>query len=72
LGGSAAAVSPGKFLVNVIPWLKYVPDWMPGAGFKRLGKKIMTELVQLREEPYHATLRMIVRSPFSFQSFSGG
>ncbi|KAF5348581.1 hypothetical protein D9756_009675 [Leucocoprinus leucothites] len=51
LGGSAAAASPGRFWVNVIPWLKYVPDWMPGAGFKRLGKSIRKELVQLREEP---------------------
>ncbi|KAJ3562499.1 hypothetical protein NP233_g9528 [Leucocoprinus birnbaumii] len=59
LGGSAAAAAPGRFLVNVIPWLKYVPDWMPGAGFKRLGKEIMKELVQLREEPYQAALQMI-------------
>ncbi|KAJ3554853.1 hypothetical protein NP233_g12337 [Leucocoprinus birnbaumii] len=59
LGGSAAAASPGRFLVNVLPWLKYVPDWMPGAGFKRLGKQIMKELVQLREEPYQAALEMI-------------
>ncbi|KAF5346819.1 hypothetical protein D9756_010547 [Leucocoprinus leucothites] len=70
LGGSAAAASPGRFLVNVVPWLKYVPDWMPGAGFKRLGKSIMKELVQLREEPYQAVLQMIDNgtAPVSFVS----
>ncbi|KAF5348483.1 hypothetical protein D9756_009666 [Leucocoprinus leucothites] len=70
LGGSAAAASPGRFLVNVIPWLKYVPDWMPGAGFKQLGKSIMKELVQLREEPYQAALQMIDNgnAPVSFVS----
>jgi len=65
LGGSAAAASPGRFFVNIIPWLKYVPGWMPGAGFKRLGKQIMKELVQLREEPYQAALRLIVCFSFS-------
>ncbi|KAJ2926944.1 hypothetical protein H1R20_g10149, partial [Candolleomyces eurysporus] len=29
------AVLPGAFLVDHIPLLKYVPAWMPGAGFKR-------------------------------------
>ncbi|KAJ7510489.1 cytochrome P450 [Mycena galericulata] len=31
---SEAAV-PGRFLVDLIPALKYVPQWFPGAGFKR-------------------------------------
>ncbi|KAJ7888842.1 cytochrome P450 [Mycena leptocephala] len=26
---------PGRFLVDLIPLLKYVPEWFPGAGFKR-------------------------------------
>ncbi|KIK58665.1 hypothetical protein GYMLUDRAFT_60677 [Collybiopsis luxurians FD-317 M1] len=32
------AVLPTKFLVNVIPMLKYVPSWFPGASFKRKAK----------------------------------
>jgi len=31
--------NPGAFLVDLLPWLKYVPSWMPGAGFKRLARK---------------------------------
>ncbi|KAF8910209.1 cytochrome P450 [Gymnopilus junonius] len=29
---------PGAFLVDVIPWLKYVPEWVPGARFKKTAK----------------------------------
>jgi len=31
--------TPGAFLVDMMPILKYVPSWFPGAGFKRLAKK---------------------------------
>ncbi|KAF8871150.1 hypothetical protein BD779DRAFT_1680608 [Infundibulicybe gibba] len=34
LEGFAKAGVPGAFLVDFIPILKYVPGWMPGAGFK--------------------------------------
>jgi hypothetical protein len=33
--GLAEAAIPGKFLVDLLPILKYVPSWMPGASFKR-------------------------------------
>ncbi|KAF5309392.1 hypothetical protein D9619_012297 [Psilocybe cf. subviscida] len=29
------ATAPGKWLVDIIPALKYVPRWFPGAGFKK-------------------------------------
>ncbi|KAG9074745.1 hypothetical protein FS749_013664 [Ceratobasidium sp. UAMH 11750] len=29
------AALPGNFLVNLIPWLKYVPEWVPGTEWKR-------------------------------------
>ncbi|KEP45794.1 O-methylsterigmatocystin oxidoreductase [Rhizoctonia solani 123E] len=39
------AAIPANFLVNFIPWLKYVPEWLPGAQWKR---KIM-EWKQLKD-----------------------
>ncbi|KAH9476133.1 Cytochrome P450 monooxygenase COX2 [Psilocybe cubensis] len=33
--GAAAAGIPGSFLVDMVPALKYVPSWFPGAGFKK-------------------------------------
>ncbi|KAF7360790.1 Cytochrome P450 [Mycena venus] len=44
-GGCAQGVAqfsevtrPGAFLVDVLPILKYIPSWFPGAEFKRLAK----------------------------------
>ncbi|KAF8592281.1 cytochrome P450 [Ramaria rubella] len=44
--GSAAA-NPGSFLVDTLPILKYVPEWMPGAGFKikaRIWRELITQM----------------------------
>ncbi|KAF7975318.1 hypothetical protein HWV62_9741 [Athelia sp. TMB] len=32
--GNTSAAKPGAFLVDTIPWLKYVPSWVPGADFQ--------------------------------------
>ncbi|KAF5680510.1 oxidoreductase [Fusarium circinatum] len=48
----AAAGVPGAFLVDILPLLRYVPDWVPGASFKRLAKKWSSELNDLSEKPY--------------------
>ncbi|KAF5963181.1 oxidoreductase [Fusarium bulbicola] len=48
----AAAGVPGAFLVDILPILRYVPDWVPGASFKRLAKKWSSELDDLSEKPY--------------------
>ncbi|KAL1682657.1 cytochrome P450 [Schizophyllum commune] len=38
--GVVVAVSmPGNYLVNVLPVLKYVPAWFPGAGFQRQARE---------------------------------
>lgn len=39
MAASAMGAIPGKFLVDVFPWLKYVPEWFPGAGFQRQGRE---------------------------------
>ncbi|KAF8259814.1 CyP450 monooxygenase [Lactarius quietus] len=33
------AGNPGSFLVDIFPALKYVPEWMPGASFKRKARE---------------------------------
>ncbi|KAJ6603388.1 cytochrome P450 [Mycena vulgaris] len=50
--GLTTALVPGRFLVDALPILKYVPAWFPGAGFKRkaaLWGKLATRMM---EEPY--------------------
>lgn len=36
--GMVEAMVPGRFLVETISWLKYIPGWVPGAGFQRKAK----------------------------------
>ncbi|KAF8588182.1 cytochrome P450 [Ramaria rubella] len=33
--GAGDAMVPGAYLIEILPILKHVPAWMPGAGFKR-------------------------------------
>nr|CAC85300.1 cytochrome P450 [Agaricus bisporus] len=56
----AASTAPGKYLVNIIPQLQYLPDWFPGTEFKRVALKTAEELDKLREEPYQAVLIAMV------------
>ncbi|KAF9447113.1 cytochrome P450 [Macrolepiota fuliginosa MF-IS2] len=35
LGGLAEAGNPGTFLVDYFPIMKHIPDWFPGAGWKK-------------------------------------
>ncbi|EPQ51619.1 cytochrome P450 [Gloeophyllum trabeum ATCC 11539] len=51
--GQAAA--PGAFLVDLLPILKYVPAWMPGAGFKRKAAQWKKTLYEMRDAPFEAT-----------------
>jgi hypothetical protein len=56
----AAAAVPGTFLVDTFPWLKYVPDWMPFAGFKRKAKEWRKLALAMIEMPFEAGKRNIV------------
>ncbi|KAK7046325.1 O-methylsterigmatocystin oxidoreductase [Favolaschia claudopus] len=51
------ATKPGAWLVDIIPWLKYVPSWMPGAGFKRTGAKYLKTNVDQTDLPYNFVLK---------------
>ncbi|KAJ7493339.1 cytochrome P450 [Mycena galericulata] len=44
--------SPGGFLVNLVPALRHLPSWFPGAGFKTTAKSWAKTLQQMAEQPY--------------------
>ncbi|KAJ5520439.1 Cytochrome P450 E-class group I [Penicillium fimorum] len=46
------AGTPGAWLVDMIPALKHVPSWLPGAGFKRTAKAWRDNLTAVAEKPY--------------------
>ncbi|KXN81510.1 O-methylsterigmatocystin oxidoreductase [Leucoagaricus sp. SymC.cos] len=50
-----AAASPGKYLVNVFPILKYVPEWLPGAEFKRWAPLALATLLEVMNDPFNQT-----------------
>lgn len=54
------AAAPGTYLVNVLPIMKYMPGWVPGVRFKKVGAKIREQLLQMVEEPYYNTLKNTV------------
>ncbi|KAF8634038.1 hypothetical protein AX17_004303 [Amanita inopinata Kibby_2008] len=52
LEGMAKAANPGAFLVEVIPALKYVPEWFPGAGFKKKAREWKRAVMEMRDAPF--------------------
>ena len=50
------AAIPGAFLVDMLPFLKYVPEWFPGAGFRSEERRVGKECnlpCRYRWSPYH-------------------
>ncbi|KAJ6104104.1 hypothetical protein N7523_010424 [Penicillium sp. IBT 18751x] len=43
---------PGAWMVDLIPALKYVPSWFPGAGFKRTANLWREHLGRIADRPY--------------------
>ncbi|KLO07635.1 cytochrome P450 [Schizopora paradoxa] len=46
------AMQQGLFLVDVIPWLKHLPKWFPGAGFQVIAENGAKLSHDLRYVPY--------------------
>jgi cytochrome P450 len=49
------STAPGAFLVDFIPFLKYIPAWVPGAGFQRIAKEWSDTLNDMVDMPYNFT-----------------
>ncbi|KAK0478627.1 cytochrome P450 [Armillaria luteobubalina] len=66
----ALSTTPGTFLVNIIPILRHIPDWFPGAGFKRTAKEWRSTLQELMEQPYNYAKQQIAaeHARYSFTS----
>ncbi|KIJ31421.1 hypothetical protein M422DRAFT_185980, partial [Sphaerobolus stellatus SS14] len=49
------AAVPGAFWVDILPWMKYIPAWVPGAVFKRKGLEWAKCISDMNELPFQAT-----------------
>ncbi|KIJ41822.1 hypothetical protein M422DRAFT_255142 [Sphaerobolus stellatus SS14] len=50
VGGEAAV--PGRFMVDIIPWLKYIPEWFPGALFRKQARIWRKYILDMRDVPF--------------------
>ncbi|KAJ7885199.1 cytochrome P450 [Mycena olivaceomarginata] len=50
--GFSVASEPGRWWVDSIPALKYLPPWFPGASFQREAQRMRADLDKLFEVPY--------------------
>ncbi|KAI1179236.1 cytochrome protein [Nemania sp. FL0916] len=67
----SAATVPGAWLVDLIPSMMYIPDWLPGAGWKRTGKKWRACLMETIEKPLRFAQQQISKG-HSKESFVSG
>ena len=56
----------GIWPVDIIPALKYLPTWAPGAGFKRKAAHWKARVEEAVEQPYLFVKNSIVRFSLSF------
>ena len=52
---------PGRWLVESIPWLRFVPSWAPGAGFKRRAAYVKERMKRLDQTGFDWAKEQIVR-----------
>ena len=50
----------GTFLVDIIPILKYVPEWFPGATFQRKAATMRKHAGTIRNATFAATEKLMV------------
>ena len=56
---------PGAFLVDIIPILKYVPEWFPGAKFQSKAARMRKCAAIMRNTTFAATEKLMVFITFS-------
>lgn len=47
------AFQPGRWAVNFLPALKWVPAWFPGAGFQRWAQKSRRLFLEVTRQPFY-------------------
>ena len=66
----AEVMIPGAFLVDIIPILKYVPEWFPGAKFQSKAAAMRKHAAKMRNTTFAATEDLMVCVSSLFLGFS--
>lgn len=48
----ASVTVPGAWVVDIIPWVRYLPDWMPGTGFKTVARNAQAVITAAADIPF--------------------
>ena len=64
LNGAAEAGIPGTFLVDMFPFLKYLPSWFPGAGFQKKAARWRELVNTMAEKPFRHVQEQLVQFHF--------
>ncbi|KZP18888.1 cytochrome P450 [Athelia psychrophila] len=56
---AVAALVPGRFLVDAVPWLKHIPAWVPGASFQVVARETKAKLRNMSAIPFEQVKRAI-------------
>ena len=62
--GFAEAGIPGAFLVDLLPILKYVPSWFPGASFQKKAAHWREAINTMAEKPFRHVQDQLVQVYF--------
>ena len=60
MGTASELLIPGAFLVDIIPILKYVPKWFPGARFQSKAAVMRKHAAIMRNATFEATEEIMV------------
>ena len=66
VAASSALLIAGAFLVDIIPILKYVPEWFPGAKFQSKAAMMRKHADSIRNTTFAATEELIVCDSLPF------
>ena len=61
---------PGAFLVDIIPILKYVPEWFPGAKFHSKAAMMRKHAARIRNTTFAATEELMVCNSSPYLQFT--
>jgi len=50
--GLSTAIVPGAFWIEFLPFLRYLPSWIPFMSSKRTAEEYLTHVINMRDKPY--------------------
>jgi hypothetical protein len=66
----AELLIPGAFLVDIIPILKHVPEWFPGAKFHSKAATMRKHAARIRNTTFAATEELMVCDSLPYLAFT--